>query len=200
MATICVCQSRHDALTKSGELMMMVILGGAARCRAAARRGGDGAAGNRAGGRPRTAALSRLYSARDRDADARWPGSAIQPIAGGVMDRRRSSGPFQTFRRSHCNRQCQSFRGSRFMHAPIGPNGAGKTTLINQAATCPDIRSGLWHRDRRPPAWQRVRTDWRGPSRSRTADHNALDNVALAVQVRQGHSFRFFAERKSGRL
>ena len=90
------------------------------------------------------------------------------------------------------------------LHALIGPNGAGKTTLINQVAG--DLRpdtgairlGGVEIGDL--PAWQRVR---HGLARTfqitqLLPQYTALDNVALAVQVRQGHSFRFLADaRKS---
>ena len=82
-------------------------------------------------------------------------------------------------------------------HAVIGPNGAGKTTLIGQITG--EIR----------PDAGRIRffehdiTDWTTPRRALAglgrsfqitqlcADFSALDNVALAVQARQGHSYRF---------
>jgi branched-chain amino acid transport system ATP-binding protein len=86
------------------------------------------------------------------------------------------------------------------LHALIGPNGAGKTTLINQVA-------GDLHHDAGAillagtqigmlPAWERVR---HGLARTfqitqLLPQYSVLDNVALAVQVRQGHSFRFFAD------
>ena len=86
------------------------------------------------------------------------------------------------------------------LHALIGPNGAGKTTLINQVAgdLHPDagtIRLGGMEIGELP-AWQRVR---HGLARTFQItqvlpNYTALDNVALAVQVRQGHSFRFFAD------
>ncbi len=86
------------------------------------------------------------------------------------------------------------------LHALIGPNGAGKTTLINQVAG--ELRhdagvillGGVEVSDL--PPWERAQ---RGIARTfqiaqLLPDETVLDNVALAVQVRQGHSLRFFAE------
>ena len=86
------------------------------------------------------------------------------------------------------------------IHALIGPNGAGKTTFIGQLMG--EIRpdSGQIHFDGRPigalstPA--RVR---RGIARTfqiteLLTEDTALENVALAVQAGQGHSFRFFGD------
>lgn len=86
------------------------------------------------------------------------------------------------------------------VHAVIGPNGAGKTTLVAQLAgeLRPDagrIRfagadvTGL-------PAWARAAL---GLARSFQVtslfpEFTALDNVALAVQARAGHSFRFWRD------
>ncbi len=86
------------------------------------------------------------------------------------------------------------------LHALIGPNGAGKSTLIGQIMG--DLR----------PDGGSIRLDGEDvtavPTAGRVAkglartfqvaellpDYTALDNVALAVQVRQGHSFRFWAD------
>jgi len=85
-------------------------------------------------------------------------------------------------------------------HAVIGPNGAGKTTFISQLAG-----------DLRPDAGRIVFagedvTQLRAPRRARkglarsfqiTSVYNeftALDNVALAVQARSSHSFRFWRD------
>jgi branched-chain amino acid transport system ATP-binding protein len=83
-------------------------------------------------------------------------------------------------------------------HAVIGPNGAGKTTFIKQLSG--ELR----------PDTGRVRfagediTTLPVPRRARKGlarsfqitsiyrDFTALDNVALAVQARAGHSFRFW--------
>jgi branched-chain amino acid transport system ATP-binding protein len=91
------------------------------------------------------------------------------------------------------------------IHALIGPNGAGKTTLLSQLAgelrqDSGSIRlageeiGGL-------AAWRRVH---RGLARTFQVtqllpDFTALDTVALAVQARQGHGFRFIADARSDR-
>ncbi|MDW7711443.1 MAG: ABC transporter ATP-binding protein [Deferrisomatales bacterium] len=84
------------------------------------------------------------------------------------------------------------------VHAVIGPNGAGKTTLISQVAGAlrPDSGS-IWFEgeDVTPlPAYRRA---LRGLARSYQItsvfpEFTALQNVALAVQAQQGHSFRFW--------
>ncbi len=86
------------------------------------------------------------------------------------------------------------------IHAIIGPNGAGKTTLIAQlsGALAPD--SGTIRFDGRDIT--RLATHARsalGLARSFQItsiflDFTALDNVALAVQAHDGHSFRFWAD------
>ena len=86
------------------------------------------------------------------------------------------------------------------IHALIGPNGAGKTTFIGQlmGEIAPDSGRILFEgRDMRAlstPA--RVRS---GLARTfqitqLLGEETALANVALAVQARQGHSFRFWRE------
>jgi len=85
------------------------------------------------------------------------------------------------------------------LHAVIGPNGAGKTTLIGQLTgeTTPDsgqIRFG-GSDITRLPTWRRSRL---GLARSFQItslflDFTTLDNVALAVQAHDGHSFRFWS-------
>jgi len=83
-------------------------------------------------------------------------------------------------------------------HAVIGPNGAGKTTFISQLAgnLRPDSgRIRFAGEDVTAlPAAQRAR---RGLARSFQItsiypEFTALENVALAVQARSGHSFRFW--------
>lgn len=83
------------------------------------------------------------------------------------------------------------------LHAIIGPNGAGKTTLITQLSGAQAPDSGTIHlHDRditRMPAHARAKL---GITRSfqitsLIMEMSALDNVALAAQAREGHSFRF---------
>ncbi|NKB19490.1 MAG: ATP-binding cassette domain-containing protein [Alphaproteobacteria bacterium] len=93
------------------------------------------------------------------------------------------------------------------IHAVIGPNGAGKTTLIAQLAGALDSDSGRIVFDNEdisklaPPARSR-----RGIARTfqiTSIFHvfTALENVALAVQAHDGHSFRFWrAARDEARL
>jgi branched-chain amino acid transport system ATP-binding protein len=84
------------------------------------------------------------------------------------------------------------------LHAVIGPNGAGKTTLINQVSglLAPDAGRVLFDgRDiTELPVHARARL---GLARSFQITSilpgfSALENVALAVQARDGSSFRFF--------
>jgi branched-chain amino acid transport system ATP-binding protein len=91
------------------------------------------------------------------------------------------------------------------LHAIIGPNGAGKTTLISQLTGHLMPNSGsiyLAGRDvSRLPAWRRSAL---GLARSfqitcLLSDFTAADNVALAAQAREGHSFRFFADARKER-
>ncbi|KAJ8137506.1 hypothetical protein OY671_009281, partial [Metschnikowia pulcherrima] len=83
-------------------------------------------------------------------------------------------------------------------HAVIGPNGAGKTTSIGQLSgeSRPDGgRVSLDGEDvTRSPVERRVR---RGSARwyqitSVFKPFTASENVAMAVQARRGHGFRFW--------
>ena len=82
-------------------------------------------------------------------------------------------------------------------HAVIGPNGAGKSTLIGQITgeITPDAgRIAFFDTD--ITGWSVPRRALAGLGRSfqitqLCADFSVLDNVALAVQARQGHSYRF---------
>jgi branched-chain amino acid transport system ATP-binding protein len=89
------------------------------------------------------------------------------------------------------------------LHAVIGPNGAGKTTLVSQLAgeVRPDRGTVLFAGQdiTQFPAHRRLRA---GLARSFQITSivrqvAALDNVALAVQARAGHSFRFWAPSRS---
>jgi branched-chain amino acid transport system ATP-binding protein len=83
------------------------------------------------------------------------------------------------------------------LHAIIGPNGAGKTTLISQLCGTlkPDAGTVIFEgRDiTATPAHKRAGL---GITRSFQITSlllamSVIDNVALAVQARDGHSFRF---------
>ena len=84
------------------------------------------------------------------------------------------------------------------LHAVIGPNGAGKSTLVNQLAGMLKPDAGSIRFDGASitalSTQARVR---RGLVRSFQVtsvlpEFTALENVALAVQARAGHSFRFW--------
>lgn len=86
------------------------------------------------------------------------------------------------------------------IHALIGPNGAGKTTLITQLFGELTHDEGEIRLDGEEigdlPTPKRVR---RGLARTfqinqLLPDFTMLDNVALALQAHQGHSFRFFSD------
>ena len=90
-------------------------------------------------------------------------------------------------------------------HAVIGPNGAGKTTFISQLAgnLLPDSGTVRFAGSdiTRLPAPRRARM---GLARSFQItsiypEFTALDNVALAVQARSGHSFRFWKPARADR-
>jgi branched-chain amino acid transport system ATP-binding protein len=93
------------------------------------------------------------------------------------------------------------------LHAIIGPNGAGKTTLISQLTGQLLPNSGSIHfagQDiTRMPAYRRSTL---GLARSfqitsLLSDFSVLDNVALAAQAHDGHSFHFWRNaRKESRL
>jgi len=88
--------------------------------------------------------------------------------------------------------------GQGELHAIIGPNGAGKTTLISQLTGQLSPNSGTIHfagEDiTRLPAFRRSAL---GLARSfqitsLLPDFTASDNVALAAQAHDGHSFYFW--------
>ncbi len=84
------------------------------------------------------------------------------------------------------------------LHALIGPNGAGKTTVLNQLSgeLAPD--SGQIFFDGRPITRLRVHRRARmGLARSyqitSVFDHLTVkENISLAIQAHNGHSFRFW--------
>ena len=89
------------------------------------------------------------------------------------------------------------------LHAIIGPNGAGKTTLISQLTGQLPPNSGTIHFDgsdvTRLPAYRRSRL---GLARSfqitsLLPDFTAADNVALAAQAHDGHSFYFWGNARN---
>jgi branched-chain amino acid transport system ATP-binding protein len=90
-------------------------------------------------------------------------------------------------------------------HALIGPNGAGKTTLISQLSglTAPD--SGTVHFQGQDitglPAHKRSVIGIARSFQITTVllSMSVLDNVALAVQARDGHSFRFWSPARADR-
>jgi branched-chain amino acid transport system ATP-binding protein len=93
------------------------------------------------------------------------------------------------------------------LHAIIGPNGAGKTTLISQLTGQLLPNSGAIHfggrNVTRLPAYRRSRL---GLARSfqitsLLQGFTAADNVALAAQAHDGHSFHFWGNaRKESHL
>jgi branched-chain amino acid transport system ATP-binding protein len=89
------------------------------------------------------------------------------------------------------------------LHAVIGPNGAGKTTLIGQLSGQLTPDSGrirfAGHDIIALPMYVRSRL---GLARSFQItslflDLSVLDNVALAVQARAGHSFHFWRDARA---
>src|SRR4051812_7875112 len=91
------------------------------------------------------------------------------------------------------------------LHAMIGPNGAGKTTLISQLTGQLMPNSGsirLGDQDiTHVPAWRRSAL---GLARSfqitsLLLDFTAIDNVALAAQAHDGHSFHFWGDARKER-
>ncbi|WP_076864386.1 ABC transporter ATP-binding protein [Bradyrhizobium mercantei] len=91
------------------------------------------------------------------------------------------------------------------LHAIIGPNGAGKTTLISQLTGQVMPNSGTITFAGRDvtglPSYRRSRL---GLARSfqitsLLKDFSAIDNVALAAQAHDGHSFRFWGNARKER-
>jgi len=91
------------------------------------------------------------------------------------------------------------------LHAIIGPNGAGKTTLISQLTGHLAPHAGSMFLGGRDitglPAYRRSTL---GLARSfqitsLLSDFTAADNVALAAQAHDGHSFRFWGNARKER-
>lgn len=86
------------------------------------------------------------------------------------------------------------------MHALIGPNGAGKSTLINQISglLIPDggeiVFSGRNITQAAPHLRARLGLARSFQITSVLPGFTALENVALAVQARNGSSYRFFTQ------
>lgn len=89
------------------------------------------------------------------------------------------------------------------VHALIGPNGAGKSTLIGQLTGLIRPNAGrIFFEGRDITELATHRRAHLGIARSfqissTFLDMTALDNVALAVQVHQGHSFRLWREART---
>ncbi len=85
------------------------------------------------------------------------------------------------------------------LHALIGPNGAGKTTVVNQlAGELAPHRGRIRFAGRDVTALSADARARAGLARSFQVsslfdEFTALENVMLAVQAHQGHSFRFLA-------
>jgi branched-chain amino acid transport system ATP-binding protein len=83
------------------------------------------------------------------------------------------------------------------IHALIGPNGAGKTTLIAQLMGYLRPNGGeIWLAGERIDGMSEPQRVRRGIGRTfqitqLLPEFSALENVALAEQAREGHSFRF---------
>ena len=89
------------------------------------------------------------------------------------------------------------------LHALIGPNGAGKTTFISQLAGELRQDQGTIHfAGKEISAWKTPMRVQNGLARSfqitqLLPDFTALDNVALGVQARRGHSYHFWVDARS---
>jgi len=99
--------------------------------------------------------------------------------------------------RANHNLDLQLMKGE--IHALIGPNGAGKSTAVAQISGELAADSGRIifeeHDITHVPVYDRARA---GVSRSFQVtsvfdEMTVLDNLALAVQAHQGHSYRFWA-------
>lgn len=92
---------------------------------------------------------------------------------------------------------------NREIHAIIGPNGAGKTTLVSQlSGTVKPDRGHIRFKGRDITRLAPHRRSALGLARSfqitsLIMSMSVLDNVALAVQAHDGHSFRFWKPARS---
>ncbi len=88
-------------------------------------------------------------------------------------------------------------------HAIIGPNGAGKTTLVSQlSGTLLPDRGAIYFAGQEITRLSPHRRAALGLARSfqitsLLMSMTVLDNVALAIQAHDGHSFRFFARART---
>jgi branched-chain amino acid transport system ATP-binding protein len=86
------------------------------------------------------------------------------------------------------------------VHAIIGPNGAGKSTLLGQlAGEITPTRGSIWFAGQDITPLGMPARALKGIARSfqitsLCPGFTAIDNVALAVQARAGHSFRFWRD------
>ncbi|MFC4666968.1 ABC transporter ATP-binding protein [Seohaeicola nanhaiensis] len=89
------------------------------------------------------------------------------------------------------------------LHAVIGPNGAGKTTMISQLCGTQIPDSGrVMFKGRDITRLATHRRAHLGITRSfqitsLIMEMSVLDNIALALQAREGHSFRFLRPARS---
>ena len=89
------------------------------------------------------------------------------------------------------------------LHAIIGPNGAGKSTLIGQLSGEVASDGGRIRFDGKDitslPVYRRSQLGLARSFQVTTLfpDFSALDNVALSVQARSGHSFSFWRDARS---
>jgi len=89
------------------------------------------------------------------------------------------------------------------LHAIIGPNGAGKTTLVSQLSGFVTPQSGkiiykgkeITHEPPHTRAHMGIARTYQ--ITSLIMEMTVLENVALAVQAVDGHSFRFFKPARS---
>ena len=97
------------------------------------------------------------------------------------------------------NKLSLTFRRGQ-VHAIIGPNGAGKTTLISQLSGSLRPDSGrIFFQNQDITQLPEYRRSSLGLARSFQItsvlqNFSALDNVALAVQAKAGHSFSFWSK------